>query len=83
MEQRFEDKLQEIYKLLTIEVNFRDFKCYEIKVIIELNNMYHTFTIIYKVDSSLTFEVNVHKICIMIDRKILKLVKGELDYVNN
>ena len=76
MEQRFEDKLQEIYKLLTIEVNFWDFNCYEIKVKIELDNMYHIFTIIYKVDSSLTFEANVHKICIVIDQEIIKLVKG-------
>ena len=68
MELEIEDKLQEIYKNLKIEVKFKDFRIYEINVIIN-NEDINYFDYIY--DVTLTLDANISIIRKIIDNKII------------
>ena len=68
MELEIEDKLQEIYKNLKIEVNFKDFRIYEINVTIN-NEGINYFD--YTYDATLTLDANISIIRKIIDNKII------------
>ena len=68
MELEIEDKLQEIYKNLKIEVKFKDFRIYEIDVTIN-NEDINYFDYIY--DVTLTLDANISIIRKIIDDKII------------
>ena len=68
MELEIEDKLQEIYKNLKIEVNFKDFRIYEINVQIK-NEGINYFD--YTYDVTLTLDANISIIRKIIDNKII------------
>ena len=68
MELEIEDKLQEIYKNLKIEVKFKDFRIYEINVTIN-NEDINYFD--YKYDVTLTLDANISIIRKIIDDKII------------
>ena len=68
MELEIEDKLQEIYKNLKIEVKFKDFRIYEINVTIN-NEEINYFDYIY--DVTLTLDANISIIRKIIDNKII------------
>ena len=68
MELEIEDKLQEIYKNLKIEVNFKDFRIYEINVQIN-NEGINYFDDTY--DVTLTLDANISIIRNIIDNKII------------
>ena len=70
MELEIEDKLQEIYKNLKIEVKFKDFRKYEINVTIN-NKDINYFDYIY--DVTLTLDANISIIRKIIDNKIILL----------
>ena len=71
MELEIEDKLQEIYKNLIIEVNFKDFRLYEIIIKIEYQGIQYESKIEYKYDASLTIDANINTIVHIIDTKII------------
>ena len=71
MELEIEDKLQEIYKNLIIEVNFKDFRLYEIIIKIEYQDIQYESKIEYKYDASLTIDANISTIVHIIDTKII------------
>ena len=71
MELELEDKLQEIYKNLIIEVNFKDFRLYEIIIKIEYQGIQYESKIEYKYDASLTINANLSTIVHIIDTKII------------
>ena len=71
MELEIEDKLQEIYKNLIIEVNFKDFRLYEIIIKIEYQGIQYESKIEYKYDASLTIDANISTIVHIIDTKII------------
>lgn len=73
MEQRIEEELQKIYKFF-IEVNFLNFRTYEIKCTL-MNN---TIKIIFTYDSKLTFEHNIFSISHKIDTELIKLYKNSI-----
>ena len=68
MELEIEDKLQEIYKNLKIEVNFKDFRIYEINV--QINNEGINY-FDYTYDVTLTLDANISIIRNIIDNKII------------
>ena len=68
MELEIEDKLQEIYKNLKIELNFKDFRKYEINVTIN-NEDINYFD--YTYDVTLTLDANISIIRKIIDNKII------------
>ena len=68
MELEIEDKLQEIYKNLKIEVKFKDFRIYEINVTINNEDIKY-FNYIY--DVTLTLDANISIIRKIIDNKII------------
>lgn len=68
MELEIEDKLQEIYKNLKIEVKFKDFRIYEINVTIN-NEDINYFD--YTYDTILTLDANISIIRKIIDDKII------------
>ena len=68
MELEIEDKLQEIYKNLKIEVKFKDFRIYEINVTIN-NEDINYFD--YTYDVTLTLDANISIIRKIIDNKII------------
>ena len=68
MELDIEDKLQEIYKNLKIEVNFKDFRIYEINV--QINNEGINY-FDYTYDVTLTLDANISIIRKIIDNKII------------
>ena len=68
MELEIEDKLQEIYKNLKIEVNFKDFRIYEINV--QINNEGINY-FDYTYDVTLTLDANISIIEKIIDNKII------------
>ena len=68
MELEIEDKLQEIYKNLKIYVNFKDFRIYEINVII--NNEYINY-FDYTYHETLTLDANISIIRKIIDNNII------------
>ena len=68
MELEIEEKLENIYKNLKIEVNFKDFRKYEINVTIN-NEDINYFD--YKYDVTLTLDANISIIEKIIDNKII------------
>lgn len=68
MELEIEDKLQEIYKNLKIEVKFKDFRIYKINVTIN-NEDINYFD--YTYDVTLTLDANISIIRKIIDNKII------------
>lgn len=68
MELEIEDKLQEIYKNIKIDVKFKDFRIYEINVVIN-NEDINYFDYIY--DVTLTLDANISIIRKIIDNKII------------
>ena len=75
MELEIEDKLQEIYKNLIIEVNFKDFRLYEIIIILEDQYLQYESKFEYLYDAHLTFDANINIIGSKIDRIILSYYK--------
>ena len=71
MELEIEDKLQEIYKNLIIEVNFKDFRLYEIIIKIEYQGIQYESKIEYKYDANLTINANISTIVHIIDTQII------------
>ena len=71
MELEIEDKLQEIYKNLIIEVNFKDFRLYEIIIKLEYKGILYESKFEYKYDASLTIDANINTIVHIIDTKII------------
>ena len=68
MDLEIEDRLQEIYKFIKIEVNFKDFRIYEINVSIN-NEDINYFD--YTYDVTLTLDANISIIRKIIDNKII------------
>ena len=68
MEQEIEEKLENIYKNLKIEVKFKDFRKYEINVTIN-NEDINYFDYMY--DVTLTLDANISIIRKIIDNKII------------
>ena len=68
MELEIEEKLENIYKNLKIEVNFKDFRIYEINVTIN-NEDINYFDYIY--DVTLTLDANISIIRKIIDNNII------------
>ena len=71
MELEIEDKLQEIYKNLIIEVNFKDFRLYEIIIKLEYQGVQYESKFEYKCDASLTIHANISRIVHIIDTQII------------
>ena len=71
MELELEDKLQEIYKNLIIEVNFKDFRLYEIIIKLEYEGVQYESKIEYKYDANLTINANLSTIVHIIDTQII------------
>ena len=68
MELEIEEKLENIYKNLEIEVKFKDFRIYEINVTIN-NEDINYFD--YTYDVTLTLDANISIIRKIIDNKII------------
>ena len=68
MELEIEEKLENIYKNLKIEVKFKDFRKYEINVTIN-NEVINYFD--YTYDVTLTLDANISIIRKIIDNKII------------
>ena len=75
MELEIEDKLQEIYKNLIIEVNFKDFRLYEIIIKLEYQDVQYESKFEYLYDAHLTIDANINIIVSKIDRIILSYYK--------
>jgi hypothetical protein len=71
MELEIEEKLQEKYQNIIIEVTFKDFRVYEIVVKIEYSNTIYESKFEYKYDNSLTIDTNINTIENIIDNKII------------
>lgn len=71
MELEIEDKLQEIYKNLIIEVNFKDFRLYEIIIKLEYQGVQYESNFEYRYDASLTIDANLSTIVHIIDTQII------------
>lgn len=79
MELEIEDKLQEIYRNLIIEVKYEDIRKYAIYVKIEYKGTLYVSKIIYKYDNYLTIDGNIANIRNIINNIILSFYykKGE------
>lgn len=71
MELEIEDKLQEIYRNLIIEVNFKDFRLYEIIIKLEYQSVQYESKFEYRYDASLTIDANLSTIVHIIDTQII------------
>lgn len=71
MELEIEDKLQEIYKNLIVEVNYKDIRKYEIVIKLEYNGVTYESKFIFTYDVTLTKDINVARIVDIIDNKII------------
>lgn len=71
MEIEIEEKLQEKYKNLIIEVNFKDFGLYEIIIRLEYQGIQYESKFEYKYDASLTIDANLSTIVHIIDTHII------------
>jgi hypothetical protein len=80
MELEIEDKLQEIYKHIEIEVEYIDLRKYQINVKIKIEDQEYEKEIIYIWDAYYTFDVNIGTICNQIDNYILKIFRKENKY---
>lgn len=77
MELEIEDKLQEIYKNLIIEVNFKEFRLYEIIIKLDYQGVTYERKFEYLYNAKLTLDANINDICIQIDTIIFKYYRGE------
>ena len=71
MELEIEDKLQEIYKNIEIEVEYIDLRKYQINVKIKIENQEYKKEIIHIWDEHYTKDVNIARIVDIIDNKII------------
>lgn len=71
MELEIEDKLQEIYKKLIIEVNFKDFRLYEIIIKLDYQGVQYESKFEYLYNAKLTLDANISIIENIIDSKII------------
>lgn len=79
MELELQEKLEEIYTNLIIEVKYEDIRKYAIYVRIEYKGQEYKTKIIYKYDNYLTIDANIANIRTIIDKIILSFYykKGE------
>ena len=80
MEVVIEEKLQEIYKHIQIEVEYIDLRKYKINVKIKIENQEYKKEIIHIWDAHYTKDVNIGTICNQIDNFILSLYRKECKY---
>lgn len=71
MELELEDKLQQIYHNIKVEVKYKDIRQYEVITILEYKGVEHESKIEYWYDATLTFDANISKIENIIDNKII------------
>lgn len=71
MDLEIQDRLEEIYKNLGIEVTFLNFRLYGIKITINHNNINYESNIEYKYNCHLTIDANIDKIREIIDKEII------------
>lgn len=79
MELEIEDKLQEIYKNLIVEVNYKDIRKYEIVIKLEHKGVTYESKFEYLYNAKLTLDANISIIENIIDNKIILVFykKGE------
>ena len=79
MDLEIQDKLEQIYKNLGIEVNYEDLRKYAIYIRIEHKGVEYETKIIYKYDNYLTIDGNIANIRDIINKVILSFYyrKGE------
>lgn len=75
MELEIEDKLQEIYRNLIVEVNYKEIRKYEIVIKLEYKGVTYESKFEYLYDAHLTFDANINIIVSKIDRIILSFYK--------
>ena len=80
MEVEIEEKLQEKYNHIEINVNYLDLRKYQINVKIKIEKQEHKKEIIYIWDAHYTKDVNIGTICNQIDNFILGLYRKECKY---
>lgn len=80
MELKIEDKLQEIYKHIEIEVEYLDLRKYKINAKIKIENLEYSKEIKYIWDAHYTFDTNIGTICNQINNFILGLYRKECKY---
>lgn len=80
MELEIEDKLQEIYKNIEIEVEYIDLRKYQINVKIKIEDQEYKKEIIHIWDAHYTRDVNIGTISNKIDNFILDLYRKECKY---
>lgn len=80
MELEIEDKLQEKYKYIEINVNYVDLRKYQINVKIKIDSLEYNKEIIYIWDAHYTQDVNINTICNIIDYFILEVYRKENRY---
>ena len=80
MELEIEDKLQEIYKNIEIEVEYIDLRKYQINVKIKIEDQEYKKEIIHIWDAYYIFDANIGDICNNIDNFILGLYRKECKY---
>ena len=73
MEDEIEDKLQEVYTNIKIEVKFIDFRKY--KIICKLPTTDKTLDFEYTYNVNFTKDYNISIICYNIDKKIIEYYK--------
>lgn len=71
MELEIEDKLQEIYKKLLVEVNYKEIRKYEIVIKLEYKGVTYESKFEYLYNTKLTLDVNISIIENIIDSKII------------
>ena len=77
MELEIEDKLQEKYNHIEINVNYLDLRKYQINVKIKIENQEYKKEIVHIWDAHYTSDVNIGTICNQIDNYILKIFRKE------
>ena len=80
MEEEIEERLQEKYKHLQINVNYVDLRKYQINVKIRIENQEYKKEILHIWDAYYTRDVNIGTICNKIDNFILGLYRKECKY---
>ena len=75
MEQEIEDAVKSIYKNFKIEINYKDFRIYEIIIKLEHKGVEFESKIIYKYNANLTFNANIDNIVTIIDKIIISFYK--------
>lgn len=71
MEEKLEEKLEEIYAVY-VKVKFRDFGIYDVFLNLNPENM---IAIVFKYDNKMTLESNLTNIQNKLDREIIKAFK--------